>query len=160
MTSLGARVCNSSCIQIGCQRAISGGCDEVGGFLDLVVETLPLLSYDEARPASICTRFGQIASTRLSVWPVKNDHLPHEQPLRTETYRNGPKRILVVALLFLTLSTAVERIKFLWHALRSRAHLDCPNQGRTSAFRHRVPARSSSAGQGARNRGYISAFRR
>src|SRR5580700_5206951 len=52
------------------------------------------------------------------------------------------------------------RLKSLWRALNSKAHLDCPNQGRDSAFGHIVPARSSSARQGARNRGYISAFRR
>src|SRR6267142_2834869 len=139
---------------------MSGGCNEVGGFLDLVVETPPLLNYDEAPLGSICTRFGQIAGTRLSVWPVKNDHLPHEQPLKTETYRNGLKHIPVLALLFLVLSTAVEWIRFLWHGLKSRGHLDCPNQGRASAFGHIVPARSSSAWQGGRNRGYMSASRR
>jgi len=52
------------------------------------------------------------------------------------------------------------RLKSLWRALNSKAHLDCPNQGRASAFGHIVPARSSSARQGARNRGYISAFHR
>jgi len=51
-------------------------------------------------------------------------------------------------------------LSFLWHALNSKAHLDCPNQGRASAFGRIVPARSSSARQGARNRGYISAFHR
>src|ERR1022692_3415826 len=50
------------------------------------------------------------------------------------------------------------RIKFLWRAPKSRAHLDCPTQGRASAFGHIGPAPSWSAWQGARNRRYISAF--
>src|ERR1700681_1158141 len=53
---------------------------------------------------------------------------------------------------------APECIKFLWPAPNSRAHLDCPIQGRASAFGHIGPAPWSSAWQGARNRVYISAF--
>src|SRR6202171_1559841 len=49
-------------------------------------------------------------------------------------------------------------IKFLWRAPNSRAHLDCPIQGRASAFGHIGPAPWSSAWQGARNRVHISAF--
>src|SRR6202521_5493971 len=52
----------------------------------------------------------------------------------------------------------IPRIKFLWRAPKSRAHLDCPIQGRASAFGHIGPAPWWSAWQGARNRGYISSF--
>src|ERR1700730_6073991 len=53
---------------------------------------------------------------------------------------------------------APECIKFLWPAPNSRAHLDCPIQGRASAYGHIGPAPWSSAWQGARNRVNISAF--
>src|SRR5437667_5831042 len=67
-------------IQVGYQRPIAGFGQPVGCFLDLIVDTPPLLDHHKARHGCILCGCCQIAGTGLSVRPLELYRLSHSIP--------------------------------------------------------------------------------